>query len=80
MTLRLGWFATGRGTTSGNLFRATLDAIEGGMDARISFVFSNREPGDFENTDRFFDAVRASGTPLLTLSNTKFRRAAGGRG
>jgi phosphoribosylglycinamide formyltransferase-1 len=79
MTLRLGWFATGRGTTSGKLFRATLDAIEGGMDARISFVFSNREPGDFENTDRFFDAVRASGTPLLTLSNTKFRRAAGGR-
>ncbi|HEY7270682.1 MAG TPA: formyltransferase family protein [Dehalococcoidia bacterium] len=79
MTLRLGWFATARGTTSPKLLRAALDAIEGGMDARISFVFSNRDPGDFENTDYFFDSVRAAGIPLVTLSNTKFRRSVGGK-
>jgi folate-dependent phosphoribosylglycinamide formyltransferase PurN len=79
MTLRIGWFATARGTTSAKLLRAALEAIDGGMDARISFVFSNRNPGDFENTDRFFDEVRAAGIPLLTLSNTKFRRNAGGK-
>ncbi len=79
MTLRIGWFATARGTTSAKLFRAALDAIAAGMDARISFVFSNRDPGDFENTDAFFEAVRAAGVPLLTLSNTKFRRQAGGK-
>jgi phosphoribosylglycinamide formyltransferase-1 len=77
--LRIGWFATARGTTSAKLFRAALDAIAAGMDARIAFVFSNREPGDFENTDRFFDTVRAAGVPLVTLSNTKFRRRVGGK-
>ena len=77
--LRVGWFATARGTTSAKLLGAALKAIDGGLDARISFVFSNRDPGDFENTDRFFDTVRNAGIPLVTLSNTKFRRAAGGR-
>ena len=76
--LRIGWFATARGTTSAKLLGAALDAVEGGMDARISFVFSNRDPGDSENTDRFFEAVRGAGIPLVTLSNTKFRRRAGG--
>ncbi|HXH20714.1 MAG TPA: formyltransferase family protein [Dehalococcoidia bacterium] len=79
MTLRIGWFATARGTTSAKLLRAALEAIDAGMDARISFVFSNRDPGDFENTDRFFDEVRAAGIPLVTLSNTKFRRRVGGK-
>jgi folate-dependent phosphoribosylglycinamide formyltransferase PurN len=79
VTLRIGWFATARGTTSAKLLRAALEAIDGGMDARISFVFSNRDPGDFDNTDRFFDEVRAAGIPLVTLSNTKFRRNAGGK-
>jgi folate-dependent phosphoribosylglycinamide formyltransferase PurN len=79
MTLRIGWFATARGTTSAKLLRAALDAIDQGMDARISFVFSNRDPGDFENTDRFFDVVREAGIPLVTLSNTKYRRKVGGK-
>ncbi len=77
--LSVGWFATARGQTSGKLLSAALHAIDDGMPARIACVFSNREPGDFENTDRFFDLVRGAGIPLLTLSNTKFRRAHGGR-
>ncbi len=79
MTLRVGWFATARGQTSGKLLSAALEAIRNGLDAEVAFVFSNREPGDFENTDRFFDLVHAAGIPLVTLSNTKFRRARGGQ-
>ncbi len=79
MTLRIGWFATARGQTSAKLLASALQAMSRDMDARIEFVFSNRDPGDFENTDRFFDLVRSAGIPLITLSNTKFRRAHGGR-
>jgi folate-dependent phosphoribosylglycinamide formyltransferase PurN len=77
--LRIGWFATARGQTSAKLLEAALAAIEQGMAARISFVFSNRELGEFENTDRFFEQVGKSGIPLVTLSNTRFRRRVGGR-
>ena len=78
--LRIGWFATARtlGGSSAKLLAAALKAIEGGLDARIEFVFSNRDPGEFESSDRFFDLVRAAGLPLITLSNTKFRRKLGG--
>jgi folate-dependent phosphoribosylglycinamide formyltransferase PurN len=78
MTLRIGWFATGRGQTSPKLLRAALDAIDAGLDARIQFVFSNQEPGDSENGDHFFSLVRSASLPLLTLSDTRFRRSVGG--
>ena len=77
--LRVGWFATGRGQTSPKLLTAALDAIHGGLDAEIAFVFSNQEPGDSENGDAFFDLVRGAGIPLITLSDVKFRRAVGGK-
>jgi len=76
--LRIGWFATGRGQTSPKLLRAALEAIRGGLDAQIAFVFSNQEPGDSENGDRFFELVRAAGIPLITHSDVKFRRKVGG--
>ena len=57
--LRIGWFSTGRGEGSQKLLRAAVDAIrDGRLDAEIAFVFSNREPGQFEATDTFFDQVR----------------------
>ena len=44
--LRIGWFATGRGEGSQGLLRFVADAIGAGrLDAKIEFVFSNREPG-----------------------------------
>ncbi|MSQ62067.1 MAG: phosphoglycerate transporter [Dehalococcoidia bacterium] len=77
--LRIGWFATARGTGSYRLLEATLDAIrEGTLEAEIAFVFSNREPGEAEPADRFFDLVRANGIPLVTLSSVRFRREHGG--
>jgi folate-dependent phosphoribosylglycinamide formyltransferase PurN len=77
--LRIGWFATGRGETSPKLLRAAVDAIrEGRLDAEIAFVFSNRQPGQFQITDAFFNQVRSYGIPLVTLSDQRFRREAGG--
>jgi folate-dependent phosphoribosylglycinamide formyltransferase PurN len=77
--LRIGWFATGRGEGSQKLLRAAVDAIhEGRLEAEISFVFSNREPGQFEATDTFFSQVNSYGIPLITLSDSRFRRENGG--
>jgi folate-dependent phosphoribosylglycinamide formyltransferase PurN len=77
--LRIGWFATGRGEGSQKLLRAAIEAIrEGRLDAEIPFVFSNRERGHFEATDTFFDQVESYGIPLITLSDTRFRKEHGG--
>ncbi len=77
--LRIGWFSTGRGEGSQKLLRAAAEAIrEGRLDAEIAFVFSNREPGQFEVTDAFFAQVRSLEIPLVTLSDSRFRREAGG--
>ena len=77
--LRVGWFATGRGEGSRGLLRFVADAIaDGRLDARIEFVFSNREPGEAEGSDAFFDLVRSCGFPLVTLSSARYRRERGG--
>ncbi|MDE2860726.1 MAG: formyltransferase family protein [Chloroflexota bacterium] len=77
--LKLGWFSTGRGEGSLGLLRTVQDAIASGeLPARMEFVFSNREPGEAEGSDRFFRQVRDFGTPLVTLSSQRFRREQGG--
>ncbi|NQW23704.1 MAG: hypothetical protein HQ475_09705 [SAR202 cluster bacterium] len=78
--LNIGWFSTGRGEGS----RGLLDfvqkrLIETGADARISFVFSNRERGEAEGSDEFFKLVDGYGIPLVTHSSSAFRRAVEGR-
>ncbi len=77
--LKLGWFSTGRGEGSLGLLRTVQDAIESGeLPARMDFVFSNREHGEAEGSDRFFRQVQDHGTPLVTLSSQRFRREQGG--
>ena len=77
--LKLGWFSTGRGEGSLGLLRTVQDAIASGeLPARMEFVFSNREPGEAEGSDRFFRQVEEFGTPLVTLSSQRFRREQGG--
>lgn len=77
--LRIGWFSTGRGEGSQGLLRFVADAIgDGKLDAGIEFVFSNREPGEAEGSDAFFELVRSYGFPLVTLSSARFRREHGG--
>lgn len=79
MTLRLGWFATARGTMSAKLLAAAHDEISAGrLDAEIAVVFCNREAGEDTNTDAFLEQVRSYGLPLVTLSSREFRRAHGG--
>ena len=78
--LNIGWFATGRGPGSQGLLRFVQDRIlQGKLDARIQFVFSNRQPGEAEGSDEFFRLVDGYGIPLVTLSSAEFRRARGGR-
>ncbi len=78
--LQIGWFATGRGEGSQKLLRSAIDAIrDRRLDAQISFVFCNREPGRYPATDEFFDQVRSYGIPLITLSDAQFRKEKGGQ-
>ena len=49
--------------------------MAGQLDARIQFVFSNRDPGEAEASDEFFRLVDGYGLPLKTYSSDKFRRA-----
>lgn len=70
----IGLFATGRGSGSRGLLQAIHEAIaEGRLPVRIAFVFSNREKGEFEATDGFFEMVRGYGYPLVTHSFRKHR-------
>ena len=77
--LNIGWFSTGRGEGSLGLLQTAKEAIiRGGLDARIRFIFSNREPGEAEGSDRFFQQARDYGIPLVTFSSQRFRRSRGG--
>ena len=79
MTLQLSWFSTGRGPGSRGMLARVLKAIDTGkLDARIQLVFSNRERGEGEGSDAFFDLVERRGIPLVTHSSRSFRRAHGG--
>ena len=78
--LNIGWFSTGRGPGSQGLLRFVQDRLEKGLlDARIQFVFSNREPGEAEGSDQFFELAGNYGLNVATLSSNKFRREMGGR-
>ena len=79
--LTVGWLSTGRGEGSLGLLRFIQERILGGeIDARIEFVFSNREPGDAEGSDRFLEQVKGYGLPLVSFSSRKFRASVcGGR-
>src|SRR3989304_3542182 len=79
MTLRVGWFSTGRGEGSRRLLTAVVDAIgQGELDAEIALVFCNRERGEYGATDGFLELAASYGIPCLTLSSRRFRRERGG--
>ena len=77
--LTLGWFSTGRGEGSLGLLRIVQDAIRSHeLSANIQFVFSNREIGEADGSDRFFEQVNSYGISLFTFSSQRFRREHGG--
>ncbi|HEU65272.1 MAG TPA: phosphoglycerate transporter [Chloroflexi bacterium] len=74
--LNIGWFSTGRDEAARQLLQVVQDKSHSGdIDGKISFVFSNREPGETEESDLFFELVRSYNIPLVCLSHKKFKAA-----
>ena len=79
--LKLGWFSTGRGEGSCNLFSTALEHTRSGyINADIQYVFCNREPGEYRGSDRFHSLVEESNTPLITLSSRRVVKERGASG
>jgi phosphoribosylglycinamide formyltransferase-1 len=77
--LRIGWMSTGRGPTSLALLQAVCaDIAEARLDARISFVLTNRGRGEAAQSDRFQDYVLSQQLPLVAVSSSAFRRSYSG--
>lgn len=75
---RIGWFSTGRDAAARELLKTVWDAIQSGeLKVEIAYVFSNREPGEFKQSDLFFEQVRSYRIPLRCLSFRRFRDQAG---
>ena len=72
--LNIGWFSTGRDEAARQLLQAVQDNIHSGnIHAEISFVFSNREPGESQESDLFFDLIHSYNLPLICFSHRKFQ-------
>ena len=72
--LNIGWFSTGRDEAARQLLQAVQDkSYSGEINGKISFVFSNREPGEAKESDLFFELVRSYNIPLVSLSHKKFK-------
>jgi phosphoribosylglycinamide formyltransferase-1 len=73
VTLRIGWFSTGRDQDAIDILARVHRAIsEGKLDARIEYVFSNRERGEAETSDRFLDFAASLGLPVAAKSSARF--------
>jgi phosphoribosylglycinamide formyltransferase-1 len=75
---QLGWFSTGRDKAARDLLRAVESGIRlGEIEAEIAFAFSNREPGESEGSDRFFELVKSYRIPLVCFSYRDFKARVG---
>ncbi|MFC1944200.1 phosphoribosylglycinamide formyltransferase [Chloroflexota bacterium] len=71
---RLGWFSTGKGEGSRQLFLTVWEAIQSGeLEAEIPFIFINRELGEAEGSDRFLELVRSRNLPTVCVSSQRFK-------
>ncbi|MFQ5910346.1 MAG: phosphoribosylglycinamide formyltransferase [Thermoplasmata archaeon] len=71
---RIGWFSTGRDPAARELLVEVQDRIQDETIAgQVSFVFSNRDDGEFKQSDLFFDLVRSYGIPLVQFSSSTFK-------
>jgi folate-dependent phosphoribosylglycinamide formyltransferase PurN len=71
---RIGWFSTGRDPAARELLTAVQNSIHSGeIKAEISFVFSNRSPGEVPESDKFFELVRDYSIPLISVSSQQFQ-------
>ena len=79
MTLKIGWFSTGRDPAARNLLKTVHDYIaQEHLPAEISWVFCHRETGDgpfneeYKQREMFFDLAAGFDIPVATLSHVKF--------
>ena len=71
---QLGWFSTGRDRAARDLLQAVNSSIKlGEIKAEIAFVFSNREPGESEESDLFLRLVEDKHIPLSCFSYRRFK-------
>jgi len=73
--MKLGWFSTGRDKAARDLLKTVVKRIKENeiRKTEISFIFSNREKGENEESDKFFVLVKKYGIPLVTFSSAKFK-------
>ena len=71
---QIGWFSSGRGAGSRSLLSTMQDNIEkGNINAKIAFVFCNREPGQSDETDKFHELVRYYKLPVICFSSRLYK-------
>lgn len=71
---RIGWFTTGRGPGSLGLFNTVRSKIESGeIDAKLSFVFLNREVKGNQHRAKLIAMAEEDGVPVIILPSDGFR-------
>ena len=71
---RIGWFTTARGPGSYRLFETMMSRIRGGdIDAKISFVFINREIKGNECRRKLIEMAEDNGIPVIILPSDTFK-------
>ncbi len=73
-TKSIGWFTTARGPGSLNLFRTLMEWIHNGdIDAKVSFVFINRDVKGNAYRQRLIDMATEEGIPIIIFPSDSFR-------
>lgn len=79
MTLRIGWFSTGRDEAARNLLKTVHDDLrESGAPARIEWIFCHRDTGDGPDNEEaqqrtlFLALAHDLGISVKTLSHVRF--------
>lgn len=71
---RIGWFTTARGPGSFNLFSTMMQRIKNGdIDARLSFIFINRDVKGNQYRQKMIDIATAEGIPVIIFPSDGFR-------
>lgn len=74
MAFKIGWFSSGRDEAARELLNVVWDSIQKGfIHAEFDFVFSNRERGQYTESNTFFDLAEGYGIPLICSSSKKFQ-------
>ncbi len=69
----IGWFTTGRGPGSHNLFMTMVDRIRSGdVDARLAFVFINRDVKGNQYRKSIIDTAESMDVPVIVLPSESF--------